>query len=204
MDFDASFRQLGHVDICQLQEQVRALPEATWWHDVERQQRFAAHRQTQSIALIRDVQFCYHRPEKTPAFELFVGAVQPVLEVIAGWLPLRSFVVRMLLARLPAGACIPLHVDKGASLRFVHRLHVPVLTHPHVPFTVGEETVCLRDGEVWEINNCRAHGVSNEGDSARVHLIMDWATPVLVQQFLAQQFATGVIQPLTDSQVAST
>lgn len=202
MEFDASFRQWGQVDIHLLREQVRALPESCWWHDPERQQQFAVHRQTQSIALVRDVEFCYHRPEKTPAFGVFADALQPVLDAVAEWLPPRSFVVRLLLARLPAGASIPVHVDKGASLRFVHRLHLPVLTHPHVPFTVGEEVRCLGEGEVWEINNCRSHGVRNEGDSDRVHLILDWATPALVQQFLALQFAAGVSQLPADSPVS--
>ena len=42
-------------------------------------------------------------------------------------------------------------------------------------FTVGEVTKNLKEGYVWEINNNgRRHGVANEGETDRIHLIVDW------------------------------
>ena len=42
-------------------------------------------------------------------------------------------------------------------------------------FTIEDEIKNLKIGEIWEINNSeKLHGVSNEGDEDRIHLIVDW------------------------------
>lgn len=186
MDFPANFRSLGPVDIQPLQQQVAQLSEADWQCDAGRQQRFAAHRETQTLALLYDPDFRYTQPTRQPAFDRFAPELEPVLASIAQNFSTHSYLLRLLLVRLPAGGRIANHTDGGASLHFVHRLHLPVITNTDALFTVGDETRHLAAGEVWEINNCRSHGVCNSGASARVHLILDWVTPALAQQFLQQ------------------
>lgn len=186
MDFPANFRSLGRLEIRPLQERVELLGEADWQYDSGRQQRFAAHRETQTLALLYDPDFRYAQPTRQPAFDRFAPELEPVLAAIAQNFSTHSYLLRLLLVRLPAGGRIANHTDGGASLHFVHRLHLPVITNTDALFTVGDETRHLAAGEVWEINNCRSHGVCNGGASARVHLILDWVTPALAQQFLQQ------------------
>lgn len=186
MDFPANFRPLDPVDIQPLQQHVAQLSEADWQCDAGRQQRFAAHRETQTLALLYDPDFRYTQPTRQPAFDRFAPALESVLASIAQNFSTHSYLLRLLLVRLPAGGRIANHTDGGASLHFVHRLHLPVITNTDALFTVGDETRHLAAGEVWEINNCRSHGVCNGGASARVHLILDWVTPALAQQFLQQ------------------
>jgi mannose-6-phosphate isomerase-like protein (cupin superfamily) len=56
------------------------------------------------------------------------------------------------------------------------------VTNDSVFLTVGSEEVPMKEGEVWEINNTRAHAVRNDGDAARVHLVDDWAPAMTARQ----------------------
>ena len=82
---------------------------------------------------------------------------------------------RVLFARLPAGQRIPPHRDSGAFLETHRRLHIPIVTDEHVRFLAGDAEHVLAAGDIWELNNQRAHGVVNDGASARIHLIVDIA-----------------------------
>lgn len=187
MDFPANFRRLRQLDIQPLRQRVAQLSEADWQCDTGRQQRFSAHRETQTLALLYDPDFRYAQPTRQPAFDGVAPELEPVLAAIAQDFPAHSYLLRLLLVRLPASCSIASHTDGGASLHFVHRLHLPVITNRDALFTVGDETRHLAAGEVWEINNCRSHSVCNGGASARVHLILDWVTPALARQYLQQQ-----------------
>jgi hypothetical protein len=63
------------------------------------------------------------------------------------------------------------------SLTHSHRVHLPVVTNDEVRFVVGGETVNLREGQLFEINNRRMHSVHNDGAEDRVHLILDYVLP---------------------------
>ena len=58
-----------------------------------------------------------------------------------------------------------------------HRIHLSIITNDEVWFTVGNETIHMREGELYEINNRRMHSVKNAGSEDRVHLIMDYVLP---------------------------
>ena len=56
----------------------------------------------------------------------------------------------------------------------VKRCHLAT-TNEECFFTVGDDKRNLKLGEIWEINNDKkTHGVSNNGDEDRIHLIVDW------------------------------
>jgi quercetin dioxygenase-like cupin family protein len=69
---------------------------------------------------------------------------------------------------------IPRHRDKGPLTAKTHRIHVPVITNSGCIFSVGDESKNLKAGQIWIIDNVnRYHSVENNGDSDRVHLIID-------------------------------
>jgi hypothetical protein len=79
-----------------------------------------------------------------------------------------------MLAKLNAGTVIPKHMDKGPLTAKTHRIHVPVLTNDGCLFSVGDESMNLKPGQIWIIDNVnRYHSVENNGNSDRVHLIID-------------------------------
>jgi len=91
---------------------------------------------------------------------------------------------RCVLARLPAGAAIVPHIDRGAPY-FVKtlRIHVPVESHDHVWMACAGSIYVMRPGEVWGLNNAAVHAAWNEHATlSRTHLICDFAaTPALIE-----------------------
>lgn len=90
------------------------------------------------------------------------------------------------LMRLDPGSVIKTHVDADLSvdLGWV-RLHVPVTTNPGVVFVVNDRPVTLREGECWYLRLSDAHSVRNDGDTPRVHIVIDApVTPALTEVFV--------------------
>lgn len=81
---------------------------------------------------------------------------------------------RVRFMRLRAGGHILRHSDPlhqiDASLI---RVHVPIVTSPAVRFLVNDRRIVMRPGEVWHVDVRFPHEVHNEGDSDRVHLVID-------------------------------
>jgi hypothetical protein len=178
MNFDGNFRFLGRLDVSAIKERVLAETDAEWQRDDYRQRSFEVHRATETLFLLFDRDFRATNPRKAERFASFADVLPPVFERIeTGYRRLglgEGYVLRALLVRLPPGGEIPLHIDAIASLADSHRVHVPILTNEAATFRVGSELRRLREGEVWEINNQRPHGVRNEGGTPRVHLLCDW------------------------------
>ena len=80
---------------------------------------------------------------------------------------------RSRLMGLAAGSSVPAHIDSHYYWRTHVRIHIPVITNPHVSFTVGGETVHMEPGECWTFDSFQRHEVVNGGDNHRVHLVLD-------------------------------
>jgi len=189
MNFAQDAVKLGAFDVTSLRTAVLALDDDAWNADSSRQQVFDAHTATQTLKLIADADFRHTGPTVHPAFHAFEPMIQPLMAHVRPFylqtLRQRSvaekqgpgYFIRALLTRLPAGAEIRPHIDDGYSLKRCHRIHVPIVTTPRTLFRVGETRFHMAEGEMWEINNRRLHAVSNGGDTARIHLIMDYVQP---------------------------
>lgn len=165
---------------------IEKLDESAWDAESVRQQRYEAHRDTQTIPLVHDYDFRHIHPTRHPALSLFEPLIRPVLAIVADFYDASpegrklterygvGYFVRANLVRLVAGGSIAQHRDMNFSLTHSHRVHVPIITNDRVMFTVGDETLSIPEGEIYEINNRRLHSVTNESDEARVHLILDY------------------------------
>ena len=74
---------------------------------------------------------------------------------------------------IPPGGEIPLHVDKGTVSDLGHRVHLPLTTASGVTFTIGDETLHFEAGKYFEFNNKIPHGVKNDSDIFRIHMVLD-------------------------------
>ena len=78
------------------------------------------------------------------------------------------------LLRLGAGARIREHTDFNLGLDDGEiRIHVPITTNPQVEFRHDGELVEMREGEAWYLDLKLTHALANNGDSPRVHLVVD-------------------------------
>lgn len=94
------------------------------------------------------------------------------------------------LMALGADSRIKMHTDKGTSFEDgITRLHIPIITTLDICFTIEDEEVHFSAGNTWYLNaNCR-HGVNNESQSPRIHLMMDCiVNPWLEKVFLDAGF----------------
>ena len=174
----ANFRKYGAIDVSELRACVEHQPESAWREQDYRQEAFQVHRHTETIYLLFDKDFRHFEPTRQPKYEEFQSALKPVIQLVSGYFDYQGWAVRCILTKLAAGGAITPHRDFGFSLAQSHRFHLPIITNPSVDFTVGDETVQMSPGELWEINNTRRHSVINRGAEYRVHMILDWAEPV--------------------------
>ncbi|MFZ6800929.1 aspartyl/asparaginyl beta-hydroxylase domain-containing protein [Undibacterium sp. Di24W] len=78
------------------------------------------------------------------------------------------------LMSLAAGGVIKEHRDVGACLEDgITRLHIPIQTSAQVLFLIDHEPVHFSAGDTWYLNASCLHGVRNDSQQARIHLMMD-------------------------------
>lgn len=97
--------------------------------------------------------------------------ISPIIEKLEDEIVGKS--ARVLLIKLGAGKDVALHVDGGDYLSSVRRFHIPIITNDNVFYTVNKETINMKAGECWEINNLKHHSVLNDSQEDRVHLLID-------------------------------
>ena len=94
-----------------------------------------------------------------------------VREILDSW-ACEKEAVRLL--SLAPGSVIKPHRDPGCAYHEGQfRIHIPILTNPAVYFTIEDEQLQLKAGECWYMNFSATHSIINQGDTPRVHLIMD-------------------------------
>jgi hypothetical protein len=105
--------------------------------------------------------------EDTP----MLGACPYFREVLATFeAPLQA--VRLM--RLTAGSVIKEHADHDLSFeRGMVRFHIPVITNASVEFYLNRERVVLEAGSCWYLRLADPHSIVNNGESDRVHMVID-------------------------------
>lgn len=172
-------RDLGPVDATDLREDVLALPENAW----DRPEDFAAnYNKKKAIRQASHVIFRFSdrresliRYIELPSWRKWADRLLPVMHAaVRAYGYAAHFFPRVMLARLPAGAFIPPHVDGDARGFVPHKIHVPILTNPEAYFFLDRQRHHLAEGRAWEVNNGVTHSVVNNGDSDRIHLIFEY------------------------------
>lgn len=137
-----------------------------------RQQRFAVHDDTRSIA------FQWSARALTGSHTVMTSSYpSPALAEAVNACAARlaqayhGTVESLLLTELGPGRHIARHRDSGPLLERTHRCHLPVVTNPDVTFMIDDIGHHLCAGTAYEVDNMRPHAVANDGATARIHLI---------------------------------
>lgn len=83
---------------------------------------------------------------------------------------------RVIITKLAPGKKIYEHTDEGKYSEHYSRFHVVLQGSAGTLFTIEDEQVSMRTGEVWWVNKLKKHSVANNSNDDRVHLIIDVAT----------------------------
>ena len=133
---------------------------------------------TKTIQIVYDEDFfsTNFEPVYSKNYELFKNELDKLSEIIKSQTDGKGYLLRAILTKLAKKKDIPKHVDvANETFKLSRRVHIPIITNPDCIFTVGDESINMKEGEIWEMNNDKQeHSVQNNGDTDRVHLIIDW------------------------------
>lgn len=118
-----------------------------------------------------------YEPSVMDKYDKFIPIISKLLEEHYSYefIQLKSFMFTL----LKSGTEIYPHTDDEAgtintSISYTHRVHIPLQTNDKAIFTVGGEDRQMGYGEVIEIDNLKEHSVVNNGDTDRIHLVIDF------------------------------
>lgn len=105
--------------------------------------------------------------------------------------------LRCLLARLPGGAIVPMHIDRAPYFVQTLRLHIAITSHERAFMYCAGQCYVMQPGELWVLNNSATHGVWNADlTRERTHLICDFLpTPALLELLDGGERALGKLRP---------
>eukprot|EP00750_Incisomonas_marina_P028960 INCI7015.3.p1 GENE.INCI7015.3~~INCI7015.3.p1 ORF type:complete len:389 (+),score=75.30 INCI7015.3:184-1350(+) len=151
------YRFLGTVDVEELAEVVKTIPQSIWAEGDERSKKYKVHQYTSTIAFRLGGDHLREMPSKLAKYqgkkstydilnfdgsmtfsnhwETYGPLIQPVLDKIASTFPHSDRTwLRVLLVRLDAKHAVSQHRDNGCWMRVSRRIHVPLITHDQVTF----------------------------------------------------------------------
>lgn len=154
------------LDVAPLAAELAALPEAAWQSTYWGQIHCSV-----ATLLLRggtaggQLDYCGDEHTDAPA----LAALPGIAALLDG--PLGTASYAFLFRMAPDGVALG-HVDDAPVWRGLHRVHVPIVTHPDAVLVVADRVHHLEPGRAWTFDNQQLHGFAN-GPSARTHLILD-------------------------------
>jgi aspartyl/asparaginyl beta-hydroxylase (cupin superfamily) len=82
-------------------------------------------------------------------------------------------VAKCLFIKLPSKKNVKEHKDLGNYFNAIKRHHIAIETNKETFFYINNEKKNMEVGDCWEINNMRSHYVKNNGETDRIHLLID-------------------------------
>ena len=174
-----SFIKIGNIDISKIRKKIIDYDDWENRYTETRNQRYVIHKDTSVIPILYSGDMLNSAPSiispKTEYYdryydsEFFSKLDDILLKFYSG-----GYAVRIVLALLYRGGEIGLHTDDAKSLVTNKRIHIPIITNNNVFFEIDGIRRNIKEGEIVEINNQGKHGVFNQSEFDRVHLIVDW------------------------------
>lgn len=177
------------VDARRLREEMEGLPAHLW---STQGARGGVHQMASAVYLRGYAPANGDKPIGDRPALAFMPYARTLIQETLGGSPLRC-----LLARLPAGALIPPHIDIPPYFGKSIRLHIPVVTNADAWMYCAGAAYRMRAGEVWALNNSAKHGVWNaSATEARTHLIADFlAEPALLALLAEGEAGLAEVNP---------
>ena len=165
-----NFKFIEKIDVTNIKSKLKDLDWDSFDWRIKNSQ--GSHSETKSVPIIFDEN--RKEPIKQENYILFSDTLNDIKNIFQKTYG-DGILFTALLINLPAGKRIKSHIDVGENFDLSHRVHIPIITNDRCFFSVDEEIKNMKEGEMWEIdNNGKYHWVSNEGETDRIHLLVDW------------------------------
>ena len=156
-----NFTKYGTINVDSIESKLVNLD---WSEYTFRQRKFNVHKETLTVPLLWNETF-----SSDDTHHKWYSLFKPDLDALG-----LGHIHTAILIKLPAGKSIPKHIDSAPHFKLYKRIHIPIVTNPQCLFTVANETIHMKRGEMWEIDNdTKSHSVTNGGAQDRVHLLVD-------------------------------
>ncbi len=170
-----SINELANVKINELKKTVTSFYDE-WLLDTSRQVLYTTHENTFMYELIWfDHNWTPGAPVRIRRANKLSGVAGEELDDIFSELMRMADgqIVHAEIVSMNPNSRIRIHKDRGDALYLARRFHVPIKTNTKTFFIVEDEKFFLEEGKIYELNNSRYHGVRNESDETRIHLLID-------------------------------
>lgn len=167
---------LGDIEVDHIIPHVHKISEEQW--DAEskwRENDYNVFTQTQHIVFIFGEGKDHHEFNVKPMWRIWGQIFQPIIDkVTEPYAYGQGVLVKAMLAKLKSKGTIGKHVDYVIRDKYVHKIHIPLITNPDAIMQIGDKDFHLEKGKAYEVNNMVKHGVTNQGDEDRVHFIFEY------------------------------
>lgn len=178
---ESNFKLIAKLYTDKLLEQISE--NSHWWNDVTKRQDTdgSPHNYTKTIFLRWTKELTTHaafndiKAINYPAFTELNEALKIVHEVLH--LVGSTQLGRVLLVALEPGGIITPHADEGLYADSYERFHVCLSSKDGNLFFCGNESVHMKEDELWYFNHKTIHSLINKSDHPRIHLIVDCIAP---------------------------
>ena len=107
-------------------------------------------------------------------------------------------VVKAMIASLQPHQSIDMHIDGTHSLMYSQRCHWVITSDPSVEMIIEETAMHWSEGQIYELNNLRLHGVRNPSDHPRLHMIVDIIPHVYINHVVYRDLTWEEYEPISD------
>ena len=114
-----------------------------------------------------------HESVSYPAWEKLTAAQDLVFALMARVRGVR--LGRVIITRLPVGKVIAAHSDGGGCAEYYNRYQICLSASAGNVLRCGDESISMRDGDIWMFNNLLEHEVINNSAADRLVMIVDIA-----------------------------
>jgi hypothetical protein len=171
MRLDFPYRMVGAIDPS-IPAQFQALVEPRDWIVYDYRKNMVGHTGVyESMVFRHSSEYSTATIKDMPLMGKYRSSIESMVGAMRNHYLIRDYTA--LASKLGPGSKVSPHTDLGEFLESIHRVHIPVVTNENSFYFVGDERVQMKVGEMYEIDNQRVHWVKNDGDTDRVHVIIN-------------------------------
>ena len=175
-----------HFDVNKMQEELQQVDSKAWKLHYQKLHYEGDWTAFPLRSVNGDASNIFVSPQNNPVYKDTVFLDKSVyFKEVLSFFKCPLLAVRLL--KLNAGAVIKEHKDGELCYEMGEiRIHIPVVTNNKVEFYLDKERMNLKEGECWYMNFNLLHRICNNGDTDRVHLVIDAVVNDWVKELFAQ------------------
>ena len=108
---------------------------------------------------------------KEVLYDKYFPKVEPVLDILREYYTFKQYAI--FISRLHPHKRIGMHQDSGKFLELCHRIHLPLQTNDKIFYVIENNKYNWERANLYEFDNLLNHGVENNSDEHRIHLIIN-------------------------------